>query len=385
MAAALFLRRDGHRVTIFERFDKAQPIGSGLLLQPTGLAVLHHLGLDQIAMERGQRIGRLRGEAGGRIVLDVGYSALRRGDLFGIGIDRAVLFDLLHAELEKLGITVVTGHDVKSADIRLGARFCFSNGASEGPFDILVDAMGTKSELTPNAGKWLAYGALWANVALPREFDAHTLAQRYRLASKMAGVLPVGSSGQTRRAAFFWSLRADDFQSWEEAGLDRWKAEVLDLWPATAAILDEIQSPRALTFARYAHKTFRPPTSDRLIHIGDAWHSASPQLGQGANMALLDAYALAAGIREGRDLPDGLARAVRMRRSHVHLYQLLTALLTPVYQSDSRWIPFVRDRLMGPASKLWPITAVQAALVAGLVGSPLRRLGIDFAPPHSAR
>jgi hypothetical protein len=38
---------------------------------------------------------------------------------------------------------------------------------------------------------------------------------------------------------------------------------------------------------------------------------------------------------------------------------------------------------MGPASKIWPMTSFQVALVSGLVGSPLRRLGIDFAPPQT--
>jgi salicylate hydroxylase len=45
LAAALSLRQDGHRVRIYERFETARPIGSGLLLQPTGQAVLASLGL----------------------------------------------------------------------------------------------------------------------------------------------------------------------------------------------------------------------------------------------------------------------------------------------------------------------------------------------------
>ena len=113
-----------------------------------------------------------------------------------------------------------------------------------------------------------------------------------------------------------------------------------------------------------------------MIHIGDAWHSASPQLGQGANMALLDAYALALGLRGASDVPDAIARAIALRRFHVWLYQVLTAFFTPVYQSDSRVIPFLRDRLVGPVSKVWPAPLVQAALVSGLVGGPLGRLGL---------
>ncbi|WP_374296105.1 hypothetical protein [Sphingomonas sp.] len=63
-----------------------------------------------------------------------------------------------------------------------------------------------------------------------------------------------------------------------------------------------------------------------------------------------------------------------MRRRHVHLYQALTALFTPVYQSDSRAIPFVRDHIVGPLSKLWPATRIQAAMVSGLIGNPLKSL-----------
>ncbi len=143
---------------------------------------------------------------------------------------------------------------------------------------------------------------------------------------------------------------------------------------ATRALLDQIRSPDQLTFARYAHRTLPTPAEAGMIHIGDAWHSASPQLGQGANMALLDAYALALALRGSPDVAAALGQAIAMRRRHVHLYQALTALFTPVYQSDSHALPFVRDRIVGPLSKLWPATRIQAAMVSGLIGNPLKPL-----------
>ena len=59
LAAALYLKRAGHRVTIFERFDKPAPVGSGLILQPTGLTVLDDLGLLAEIRALGSRIDRL--------------------------------------------------------------------------------------------------------------------------------------------------------------------------------------------------------------------------------------------------------------------------------------------------------------------------------------
>ncbi len=63
LATALLLHRDGHRVTLFERFTAPQPLGSGLMIQATGLAVLRALQLDRDVLAAGARIDRLFGKA----------------------------------------------------------------------------------------------------------------------------------------------------------------------------------------------------------------------------------------------------------------------------------------------------------------------------------
>lgn len=99
-------------------------------------------------------------------------------------------------------------------------------------------------------------------------------------------------------------------------------------------------------------------------------------------MALLDAWALARGLEDAESVEKGIRGAVALRRRHVLVYQWLTALFTPVYQSDSRLLPLIRDRLVGPLSKMWPATFIHAAMVSGLVGNPLRHLGLrDELPP----
>lgn len=384
MAAALLLHRSGHQVTLFERFDEPRPVGSGLMLQPTGMAVLAQLGLLDETIARGSRIDRLFGMAGNHVVLDVRYSALKRSSACGIGIHRTSLFGILHEAVLRAGIAVHTNHDI-TGTTKVGVRRAlrWKDGESR-PFDLVVDALGTRSPLAPPTGRSLAYGALWGSLDWPMDagFDAHTLEQRYRRASIMAGVLPIGTPpGQSNpQAAFFWSLRADQLDSWRSAGLSAWKDQVTALWPHCHALLDQLGDVDQLTFARYAHRTLATPAEAALIHIGDAWHSASPQLGQGANMALLDAWALARGLHDAGSVADGLWRAIELRRRHVRLYQWLTALFTPVYQSDSRLLPLVRDRVVGPLSKLWPATVIQAAMVSGLVGDPLRPLGLTEPP-----
>ena len=201
----------------------------------------------------------------------------------------------------------------------------------------------------------------------------------------MAGVLPTGPRRGTGRAelALFWSLRADAVDGWRQGGLGAWKANVLALWPECARLLEQVDDPAMLTFARYAHRTQRCPAAPRLIHIGDAWHSTSPQLGQGANMALLDAWALAQALAADAPLEARLATAVALRGAHVRLYQWLTALFTPAYQSDSLWPALIRDVILAPLSRVPPGPRVQAELVSGLAGRPLGPLGLampEFAP-----
>src|SRR5690606_31396543 len=117
LAAALYLHRAGHRVTIFERFEKPAPVGSGLILQPTGLTVLDDLGLLGDIVALGSRIDRLHGvdARSGRTVLDVRYRALP-GGRFGVAVHRAALFGVLYRAVQREGIAIETGVEIDSLD-----------------------------------------------------------------------------------------------------------------------------------------------------------------------------------------------------------------------------------------------------------------------------
>lgn len=391
LATALLLSRQGWRVRIFERFETPKPVGSGLMLQPTGLAALGVLGLDGPILADGARIERLFGKSAvsGRTVLDVRYGALGADAARGLGVHRAALFGRLYDAALAADLEIVTGQAIVAAPLAGGGRrrLAFASGGEAGPFDLVVDALGAATPLGPATGRELPFGALWATVPWPggRGFDETALEQRYVAARRMIGLLPVGRrpGGAGREAAFFWSLKRADFAAWQAAGLDAWKAEATALWPEMQPILDGILSPEDLTFARYAHRTLKAVAEPGLIHIGDAWRSTSPQLGQGANMALLDAVALAEAVARHGDLDRALAHAVALRRWHVRLYQAMSLLFTPAYQSDGAAFAWFRDWIAAPLSNLPPAPRILAAIVAGAVGAPLRRLGLK--PPSAAR
>lgn len=386
LAAALFLARAGFSPTIYERFDEPKPVGSGLILQPTGLAALDALGLLPAILACGNRIERLYGTdaRSGRVVLDVGYGGYGNGR-FGLGVHRAALFDVLHNAVLAAGIPVVTGAKINalrnSGDkIELIAAGSQSLAAA----DLAVDASGARSTLKPKASrgnevKPLAYGALWASLKWHDDgFLANALQQRYERASVMIGVLPIGSIAPEaeRLAAFFWSVRLADAEKLYADGLDAWKARVAGYWPQCQPYLDQIDVFDQLALARYGHHTLRPPVAERLAVIGDAAHSTSPQLGQGANMALLDAATLSAALT-AYDEMAALAAYARARRSHVALFQLLSYALTPFYQSDSRLIPYLRDTLVATVAKVPPMPALLAAMVSGTLLNPFAGAGLN--------
>lgn len=389
LAAALLLHRQGHTVTLFERFDQPRPIGSGLMIQPSGLAVLDALGLACDTLAHGAPVRALHGlNHQGDIALDARYADLGIEAACGIGIHRGSLFSLLFRAAEREGIAIETGFAIARSDLDGKGRTLTSDaGRITRPFDVVVDALGTASPLAPPCGEWLAFGALWATLDWPDDgpFDPGLLEQRYTHARQMVGVLPTGIrlGGERPEMAFFWSLKASDHDAWRIAGLAAWKAQVCELWPDCEGLLEHLTEPDQLTFARYAHRRVPDPVGERLIHIGDAWHSASPQLGQGANMALLDAFALARGIATDGNIGERLAHAANLRSRHVKLYQALTWAATPLYQSENVWHAALRDLLLTPLGRMWPGPAIQARLVAGLVGDPLTPLGLSV-PDYAA-
>ncbi len=371
LAVASLLARDGHGVTLIERFAAPRPLGSGLVVQPVGLAVLDEIGAGDAARGLGASVRRMLGHAGRRRVLDVAYRATDPG----LAMHRAALFHVLWQAMQAAGVALATGHTVTAAPPDgAGRRVETAGGDSLGPFDLVVDASGAGSCLSGLKARPLPFGAVWGHVPWPEATDlpADTLRQRYRAASRMAGVLPVGClPGEDRpRAAVFWSMPAAQLDAWPATDFAVWKTRVTEFWPEIAPFLAPLTRAADLTPARYGHGTLRRPYADRLAFIGDAAHRASPQLGQGANMALLDALALARALR-GRDVTAALAQYAAMRRWHVRMYQAMSAALTPAYQSDSRLLPPLRDLILAPLSLVPPAPAILTRLVSGDLIPPL--------------
>lgn len=374
LATASLLARAGHRITVYEKFATPQSVGAGILVQPTGLAAMAVLGIADEVLAHGARIEHLFGVTPRqRPVVDVHYQDWREG-AFGLGLHRGVLFDALWRLAQGSEVTVRTGQEV--GDL----------AALETTHDLVVVADGARSGLRGQTGlasrdRLYPWGAAWAVLDDPQATHGSTLWQWYRSAGQMLGIMPTGQApGRTTPVvSLFWSLHADRFEAWRAAGLDAFKREVLALHPGCGPLLDQLHSMDQLTWARYHDVDMPIYHRGRCVVLGDAAHATSPQLGQGTNLALLDAVALAACLHEEAGVDQALARYSRMRRPHLRFYGQASRWLTPLFQSDLRALPWLRDQLMRAACRLPVAGALTRQTLVGMRAGWLPSSVLDLA------
>ena len=338
LAAAALLARAGHDVEVLERAPDPGPVGAGLLLQPTGMRVLERLGVLEEVRAGAARVDRVVGTTiRGKRFMDFAYADLRPG-LHGLGVHRGALFTALRGAAERAGARLRAGVEVREPP---------------SGYDHVVGADGARSAMrrhldAPARVYEHPWGALWAILPDPAGTFDGTLSQYFDGARRMAGFLPTGAGA----VSLFWSVRLDRLPDGEDL-----RRDLLALAPHAEGLIQALTAP---TVASYRQVSLRRWHAGPLVLVGDAAHALSPQLGHGANLALLDAEALADAF------PD-FAAYQRARRSQATFYAFAARALNLVFQNDRDVFALPRDHLMGPANRIPPVKRLLLRILSGEV------------------
>ncbi|CAF0792256.1 unnamed protein product [Adineta ricciae] len=369
-SALLLSRHHVNRITVYDRFDRVQTIGAGILIQPSAIEILKRLGLYEQLIDRGEKVYHLEGiNHRRRQVFLTSYDDYSPNS-FGIGIHRSLLFQSLYDKCKiQSNITFELSREITSlADLQLTNDLVI---IASGSHSKLRDQVPIKQTYQP-----YPYGCLWTTIE-DNEISRHRLCQYLRYSQEMFGILPSGLNHNSKRiVSVFWSLptRLKATYSLENV-LERMKYYLDD----THSDFFEKLKRANYSFAVYGDVYMQRYDHENLVFIGDAAHAMSPQLGQGANMALIDSYFLDKSLREHNDdVRIALQMYTHVRRRHLRFYSQASKFLTPLYQSDRQIYGRFRDLLFTISKQIKFSRRMSSEILCGKRISWIRNKEIQY-------
>ncbi|MER7113357.1 FAD-dependent monooxygenase [Saccharomonospora azurea] len=336
LAAAAGLTRAGWRVRVSERGDALSSDGTGLVLWPAVVRELDRLGLGEELRQRAmpQPPGVLQ-RWDGRVLAEVDTERIRRraGEVPYV-VARPDLLALLFAALPEDTVRFGQPAPVDAdADVLVGADGAHSavRRRLAGPRHRLRDTgqtawRGVIEAAAPHAGEVWGPGAKFGYTPLAAE-------RTYFYA-----VLP------TRLVEHHGDAPDHDLLL---AHFGRWPAPV-------PSILRQADPARLLRHPlHYLAPRLPSYVGERTALLGDAAHTMTPDLGQGACQALLDAFTLArclATASSGGDVAAALRQYDRLRRGPSQRVATAARWLGRI--STARRGVHVRDALVRVASRV---------------------------------
>jgi 2-polyprenyl-6-methoxyphenol hydroxylase-like FAD-dependent oxidoreductase len=313
LATANALARDGHQVRLFECSGGFEPVGAGLVLAANAVQVLASVGVSLAGEGQPLSLMELRAKDGTLLsALSTERLAHQHGPSYGISRARAheLLTQALPGSVEvNLGVPV-------EAIAETQGRVWVSTPAGEHSADAVVAADGIRSavraQLPAGPGRLRYSGTTcWRGLI---DYDAGDVATEAWGGRTRVGVVPIAPG----RAYYYLVATA-------EAGLPgpTSLADFTGLFAGYGGVAGEVIG-LLNALPPLHHDLFeldRPVWgSGRVLLLGDAAHSMTPNQGQGAVMAIEDAKAAMLALRSGAE--GALQRYAAMRHQRVRKVQL---------------------------------------------------------------
>jgi 2-polyprenylphenol 6-hydroxylase len=196
--------------------------------------------------------------------------------------------------------------------------------------DLLVGADGKHSDVRqladiPTFGKSYGESAVVAHFAT--ELSHQRIARQWFNAPGTLAWLPLPSSATSAQVSMVWSLPEGEAQSLLALDAVAFTQRVSQAGRGTLGAMTLISQPMAFPLGLTESAQ---PENARIVLIGDAAHTVHPLAGQGLNLGLGDAFALADAInaRGPRSLHEVLPAYRRSRHIETTGVQMATDLLT---------------------------------------------------------
>ena len=347
LAAAVALRRIGWQVEVFERATELGEVGAAVSIAPNAVKALRELGLEAAFQAAACELDGLesRTKAGRRIT---GVDAGLLKDRYGAGLynlHRAALHELLR---EAAGI-IHTGHTataVTSNATSASVDFDGPRGPVTVDADLVVAADGVRSRL--RAGLFGTHpGPAYAGYTVWRGLVSAEAAGRIGVPARLSetwgrgarfGHAPIGD-GRAYWYAFENAEPGAEHEHHTAALVKRfadWHHPVPSLLAATpteALLRGDVY---------YLAEPLDSFTAGRVALLGDAAHAVTPDIGQGACLAIEDAVVLAAELSAAA-VPAALNAYDAARRPRTQELARRSGRIGRMLMNPSRVAASVRD------------------------------------------
>jgi len=350
LAAAVALVNAGWRVQILEKHDRLRADGAGLLLWANGIRALRALGmgaaLEAIAVRQDRGTGGLRTPDGRWLVKMT--EPEQRGELSGTAVVHRQ--DLHEALVAALGDAATIRTSATVTGIRLGDAPAVKLGGETMTADLIVGADGISSiarSTLDNHSRLVGAGRVAWRAVVPR-FRAPDLVDggETQGAGRRFISADLGAHGVYWAAEARGSVRPESAVGQLDL-LKRWFAgwhEPIGELIAATRPEELLQHPVEYLDPLPRNFAHTGATSGVAL-LGDAAHAMTPDLGQGAGLALEDAVTLGV-CMSGRAVPDGLRRYEALRRPRIVKMTKMSRRLGGVFAAQGRFVVPLRTALL---------------------------------------
>ncbi|HWA34704.1 MAG TPA: FAD-dependent monooxygenase [Cyclobacteriaceae bacterium] len=299
LTLAIALSRKGLNVQVFESAPAFKPLGAGLSLATNAMRALADIGIEKEVMTYGKVIKQMFGkDESGRVIsfTDAEKLTARFGVVNNFTIHRAdlhqVLIGLLPADAIQLGKTLVDFEQHAG-----GVKISFADGTtSEVEYLIACDGIHSpaRKKLLPGSLPRYAGYTCWRAVVddLPEGFNENETTETWGRGRRF-GVVPLSN----KRVYWFATCNAPQ----NDAAMKNSKAKELQTMFSNfhfpvPQILARTKDEQIIWSDIIDIKPVRQFAFGRILLMGDAAHATTPNLGQGACMAIEDAATLSNGL-----------------------------------------------------------------------------------------